>query len=165
MARAEVFIKITGAKQLVSTLNSLAPELRKTSEKAVLRAGAKPLVKKSQALAPVRTGSLKKSIGSNVRKNKDGIMTARVGPRAGFKGPSLGMKVHKKGKKAGQAYEAFVRPQNYSHLVEYGTSHSPAKSFIRAATVGASDEVLGAMANGLSSYLDKVARRVRRAAK
>jgi HK97 gp10 family phage protein len=154
-----------GAKELIRSLNELAPALKRSSEKAVLSAGARPIVARSKALAPVgKTGSLKKSIAQNVRMGKDGIRTVRIGPRADFKGPSLGMKVIKKGKRKGQTYESFVRPQNYSHLVEYGTSRTAARSFIRAGAAAAESETLSAMANGLSKHLDKVAARLRRKA-
>lgn len=163
-ANAEVFIKLGGAKEVNALLDKLTPEIRRTAEKAVLRAGARPVLVKSKSLIHDRTGSLQSSMAVNVKMGKDGIRTARIGPRAGFKGVWLGNQKYRKGPKKGQYRGVYAMPRHYSHMVEYGTAHSPAHSFIRAATVGAKDEVLSAMAKGLDSYLTKVAKRLARKA-
>lgn len=140
-------------------LADLPQELIKASESAVLRAGAKPIQTAAKAKAPVGTGLLKKSIGMRVKKTK-GIYTARVGPRKGFKGKPLG----KKKNKAGIETERFADPNKYSHLVEFGTSHSPAKPFIRPAIESAKGEVVAAMAAGLDKHLTRTVARLRRKA-
>lgn len=154
-------IKTTGLREMQRTLERLPKELLKSSESAVLRAGAKPIEKAAKAKAPSRTGLLKKSIGNRVKKGKDGITTARIGPRTGFKGKSLG----KRKNKQGVMTERFADPNKYSHLVEFGTSHSPAKPFIRPAIDSASGEVVEAMAQGLDKHLTRTAARLARKGK
>lgn len=172
-ANAQVFIRLHGAPEIVARLNALGENLQRTAEKAVLRAGAKPILQKARELVPVghgkhnKHGLLKKSLGVNVKMGADGRRTARIGPRAGkqygFKKTVIARKT-KNGRVAGQPYDKLFLPVFYSHLVEYGTAHSPAKSFIRAATVNAKDAVLAAMATGLDKYLDKYAARQARKA-
>ena len=64
-------------------------------------------------------------------------------------------------RKQGEPYEAFQIPSSYSHLVEYGTSHSAAKPFIRPAVDSTQGEVVGAMAAGLDTHLTKVVRKLK----
>lgn len=146
-------------RNIRASLDALPNELLRSSEKAVLRAGAKPIEKAAKAKAPVRDGTLKKSIGTNV-KTVNGVTSARVGPRTGVKGRSLGFRKNKKGVMT----ERFADPNKYSHLVEFGTSHSPAKPFIRPAIDTASGEVVDAMAAGLDKHLTRTVARLKRKA-
>jgi HK97 gp10 family phage protein len=153
-------VKITGLREMQRTLDRLPRELIKSSESAVLRAGAKPIEKAAKAKVPVGTGLLKKSIGNRVKK-VDGSTSARIGPRTGFKGRSLGMKKNK----AGVASEKFADPNKYSHLVEFGSSRSPAQPFIRPAIKAAQSQVMDAMAAGLDKHLTRTAARLARKGK
>ena len=62
--------------------------------------------------------------------------------------------------KAGQMVPDIRDPNKYSHLVEKGTSHSPAQPFIRPAMDSASGQVLEAMSAGLDKHLTRVAQRL-----
>lgn len=160
MNEGQFKLEFKGIRELVRNLESLPDKLQKSAEKAVLRAGASPIRKAAKAKAPSgkgpHAGLLKRSIGLSVKKVK-GITSARVGPKTGFR-VSLGMKIARKtkGKRVkGQPYEAFKDPSFYSHLVEYGTSHSAAKPFIRPAVDQTQSEVLSAMADGLDRHLTR----------
>ncbi len=152
-------VKITGMRELNRTLERLPKELIRSSENAVLRAGAKPIEKAAKAKVTTDTGLLKKAIGIRVKK-VNGVNSARIGPRTGFKGKSLGKRKDKKGVET----ERFQDPNKYSHLVEFGTSHSAAKPFIRPAIDTAQGQVVEAMGAGLEKHLDRTAARLRRKA-
>jgi HK97 gp10 family phage protein len=149
-------IQLVGVKELQRSMNALAPELMKSAERAVLRAGAAPILKaaKQNAQSSRDSGLLYKSLGVNVKKVR-GITDARIGPRTGMR-----QAVSRDGKPP-----RIANPANYSHLVEYGTSHSAAKPFIRPAVDSASPKVVDAMAQGLDKYLTRTAARLARRAK
>lgn len=161
-------IRLVGVREVQRTLDKLAPELMKSAERAVLRAGAKPILQAAKSKVPIvkkNGGLLKKSLGVNVKKVR-GVTDARIGPRFGFR-VSRGFAIARKdskNRKKGERYEAFANPVKYSHLVEYGTSRTAAKPFIRPAVESASPKVVDAMADGLSKHLDRVAARLARRA-
>ena len=142
-------MKLQGTKELNRAITRLAPELQRAAESAVLRAGAKPITQAAKAKAPIGKGKhkglLKKSIGSNVKKVR-GQTSARVGARTGWKVDEDGVKKD---------------PSKYSHLVEFGTSHSAAQPFIRPAVESTQSQVVGAMVDGYDKYLGRVVKRIR----
>jgi HK97 gp10 family phage protein len=142
MARLLTTMQLSGAKELQKTINSLLPELRKSAERAVLRAGAGPILSAAISGAKFKdeTGQLRKSLGISVRSIRKNI-TARVGPRSGF-GVTVNGKKH--------------NPVKYAHLVEFGTSHSSPHPFIRTAIESAKSESASAIADGLDKHLSKV---------
>jgi HK97 gp10 family phage protein len=159
MGAANLKIDIKGINAVKKTLEKLPEELRKSSQSAVLRAGGKPILKREKSKVPVADGLLKKSLG--IMLVGKGIKSAvKIGVRKGYKGRSLGFKESKRGKTKGQMTERFQDPSNYSHLVEFGTSHSAAKPFIRPAIDEAQGEVIDAMAAGLDKHLTRVAARL-----
>ncbi len=152
---AAAHIKID-TRGVIAALDRLPDALRKSAETAVLRAGAVPIRKaaKANAAKSKDTGLLQKSISLSV-KGKPGNRSARVGPAKGLR-----QKVTRTDKRTGKKYEEIADPNNYSHLVEYGTSHSPAKPFIRPAIDSAEGETLDAMTTGLEKHLTRVAARL-----
>lgn len=143
-------MKLTGVKGIERALNNLPDKMQKAGERAVLRAGAKPILTSSKTKVPSESGLLKKALGTSVRKVR-GIVTARVGARKG-----RGRMVTRKG------VTRFSDPVKYSHLVEYGTSHSSAKPFIRPAVEGSKGQIVDAMADGYSRYLHRTIKRLRK---
>lgn len=139
---------------VMKSLDDLLPQFRKSAERAVLRAGAKPILKAAKAKVPVNTGLLKKSLGVSVKANRDGWMSARVGPRKGFKSKN------KSGRKRGQAKGKTADAQEISWYVETGTPRARAQPFIRPAIDQAAGEVIDAMAAGLDQHLTRVAARL-----
>lgn len=148
-------VKITGMDSVRRNLRSLPKELMKSAETAVLRAGATPILKASKSMVPKDSGLLKKSLGLRVATLK-GQKSARVGPRTGMK-QTVSRKLPN-----GKTIQVLADPNKYSHLVEYGTSHSAAKPFIRPAIDQSEGQVIDAMAAGLDKHLDKVAAKLRR---
>jgi HK97 gp10 family phage protein len=100
------------------------------------------------------TGLLEKSIGLSVKK-VGGQKSARIGPRKGMR-----KEVTRTDQRTGKTYKEIADPNNYSHLVEYGTAHSAAKPFIRPAIDESQGEVITAMAAGLDKHLTRVAARL-----
>ena len=151
-------VDIRGLSQLLRNIDALPEKLRKSAETAVLRAGAVPIRKhaKSQAAKSKDSGLLMQSISLSVKKFK-GVTSARIGPRKGMR-----KKVTRTDERTGNTYEELADPNKYSHLVEFGTSHSAAKPFIRPAIDAAQGEVVNAMAAGLDKHLTRVAARLAR---
>jgi HK97 gp10 family phage protein len=149
-------------KAIEKALKKLPEELKRTTETAALRDGAKPILKAAKALAKSSedTGLLIKSLGINVRKGRSGstrgIYTARIGARGGF-GKIVG--TYKSGKKAGKPIRK--DPKYYAHLVELGTSHSQAKPFIRPAIESAKGQIVPGMAKGYERGLARAVQKLK----
>jgi len=142
-------MKLTGIKEMNRALSRLPDEMKRSGETAVLRAGAKPILKSAKGRVAIESGLLKKSLGTNVKKVR-GQTTARIGARKG-----RGKEVERDG------VTVFSDPTKYSHLVEYGTSHSSAKPFMRPAAESAGNEIVAAMAEGYEKYLHRAAKRIK----
>jgi HK97 gp10 family phage protein len=54
-----------------------------------------------------------------------------------------------------------ANPVKYANLVEYGTSRSPAKPFIRPAIESSQGAIIEGMANGYAKGMDKVIKKIR----
>lgn len=157
MSNSAVILDIKGLKDLQKTMSDLPQALQKSAETAVLRAGAVPIRKAAKGFAASSkdSGLLLKSIGISVKAVRGGGKSARIGPRKGMR-----QMVTRTDKRTGAKHQEMADPNNYSHLVEYGTSHSPAKPFIRPAIDASKDQVLTAMAGGLDKHLTRVAARL-----
>ena len=71
-----------------------------------LRAAAKPMIKAARSKVPVESGTLKKSLGTKIKKYKsDNVTVAIIGPRKGYSAEYQGKK---------------RVPYNYAHLVHDG---------------------------------------------
>ena len=148
--RNSTHIELKGVRDVMRALERLPDDLQRSAENSVLRAGAKPILKAAKLRTPQESGLLYESLGINVRKVR-GQRTARVGARNG-----RGRRVMRNGRMV------YSDPAKYSHLVEYGTSHSPARPFIRPAVESAGREVVGAMADGYRRHLTRAAKRLRK---
>jgi HK97 gp10 family phage protein len=142
-------VRVDGLRELRRSLAALPAELQRQSESSALREGMKPVLKTARALAPRDSGLLKKAIGLTVRKGKNGI-TSRVGARTGFR-----QQVARKGK------TVTADPSKYSHLVEYGTSHSAAKPFIRPAVESNESAITEGLAKGYEKGMEKAIAKVK----
>ena len=160
----QVTIDKQSLRNVMAALEKLPKEFQKSAEKAVLRAGGKPILKAAKAKVPVDTGNLKKSLGISVHANKQGWISARVGPRKGFKSAKslTGRKRERatKGKRSTWQERKMADAQEISWYVETGTPHSPAQPFIRPAIDSAANQVVEAMAAGLDKHLTRVAARL-----
>jgi HK97 gp10 family phage protein len=137
--------KIAGIAEMLNTIDALADDLK---------AGARHIEKaaKSMATHSKRTGRLVESIGLSVRKNKGGPYrgkyTARVGARSGF--ATIVMEGGKPKR---------IDPVKYAHLVEFGTSKTPAQPFIRPAIESTKSTVMGTMATALDKHIARALKR------
>jgi len=147
-------IKLSGMRELSKALDALPKELRRTVESSALRAGMAPVRKaaRSNLGRSKDTGLLQKSLGLTVKKTRKGQLTARVGARSGFTET-----VTRKGSNNPEK----ANPVKYSHLVEYGTSHSAAKPFIRPAVESSEGAMLKGIADGYDKGIDKVVKKIR----
>ena len=109
-------IEVSGLDEVLKKLKKLPERIQKNVLSGAIRASAKPIIKEARRLVPVRTGTLKKSIGVVKRRSEDkNIIHYSVTPRSGKK----------------QKYDGW-----YAHFVEFGTyaklDHPP-KSLPRGA--------------------------------
>lgn len=141
-------LRIDGIKELERALMKLPKELRDKSEKAALRGGAFLISKAAKSKVPVGRGFLKKAIGITVRKSK-GNLTGRV--RAKSKKTTITVNGKPK----------VINPAKYASLVEYGTSRTAARPFIRPAVEQSKDEVVSSMAEAFNKNLSKVVAKIR----
>ncbi len=154
-------LKLTGFKELENALLKLPSELSKVAEANALRYGMIPVRKTAQAITRSisDTGLLARSIGLTVRRvrkkgNAINRYTARVGARSGFR-VTVGTN-----KKTGRPI--VKDPTKYAHLVEYGTSHSAAKPFIRPALEANESAIIEGMERGYEIGLAKAVAKLRK---
>lgn len=108
MARkSDINFTLTGIDQLLKNLRQINAELAKRAPSAAVRAGSRIIINEARIRTPIKTGSLKKSIGLRIRKySRSNTLTGIIGPRSiPYATPS--------GKK---------NPAFYGHLVEFGTA-------------------------------------------
>lgn len=101
-----VSFKLRGAKELEQMLKALGPRVAIGMGGRAVRAGARPIIKDAKARVPKRTGELRRSIAA--QKQRGSAMPTVL---IGFRPPV----------------------SRRAHLVEFGTSHSAAKPFMRPA--------------------------------
>ena len=139
--------------EFIRQLEEFPEKFRKSAEKAVLSAGAKPILKAARAKVPVRSkggGTLKKSLGVKVYIGKKSS-AAYVGPRSGFayeKNVTGRRRDKGKGKK--------IDAQEVAFYQETGTPRHAAQPFIRPAIDSAQSSVLSAMAAEIDRQLTKI---------
>jgi len=103
-------VEVKGVDELIKKLQSLPEKIQKNVVTGSIRAAASMLVKEARLRAPKETGDLAKSIGIKKKRPKDrNIVFFTVAPRYKKKHGALG------------------------HLLEFGTSKTPAHPFMRPA--------------------------------
>jgi len=70
---------------LLKDLKKLSEKVQKRVVKGAIRASAKPIIQEAKALAPYKTGNLRKSIGVIKGKDKGTVVTYHISPRKGGK--------------------------------------------------------------------------------
>lgn len=140
----QVTVKNKGLNELVKKLDSLVdPKLADRRISNSMRSSAKDILTAAKTNVPVRHGFLQSALvitNKIIKSGKDrGLRSVRVGannrrvfqflkkesPRSNAFSLQLGNK-SKKDKTA-------MKPHKYLHLVEFGTKHSKASSFMRKA--------------------------------
>ena len=135
----KVEFSIKGAKEMEALLKKLGPVVASKIGDQALRAGAKVIVAEAKRLVPVRTGKLRDSIAIKVESKRKFGVPARL------------------------VLIGFERPTSFrAHFVEFGTSHSAAKPFMRPAMDAKAGEALEEMgrvlARGLAREAAKLAK-------
>jgi HK97 gp10 family phage protein len=97
-------------KELQAMLKELPDRIERRVVKNALNDAAAPILEDAQARAPILTGAVRASLRVVTRKTKTGF-TARVQTKDGD----------------------FVGNEFYASFHEYGSSHQPAKPFMRPA--------------------------------
>lgn len=126
--------EIKGLEQLISKLNNLPEKLEKKVIRAAVRKGAILVRDKAREKAPVKTGTLKKSIKIRSNKVANGIISFKIGPT--------------NDKKKGT--DVF-----YGRFIEFGTSKMAAKPFMRPALDESETEVLNVVIDNIKSKLEE----------
>jgi HK97 gp10 family phage protein len=131
VARREVWVEITGSREVMQRLFRMAQGARNKILSPAVAAAVKPIATHAKFMTPVRTGMLRRSIGWRViAYRRSGIVVGMIGPRTGFRTTRQGRVRTALGKR----YKATgINPTRYSHLVEFGTHRSRAKPFLRPA--------------------------------
>lgn len=122
-------VALEGFAELQALLKVLPARTEQNVVGVSLEAAAAPIERRARALAPVRSGALKKSITHALRKYKNRTMVI-IGPdKAYYDG---GQRLKK-----GASAKGKDRPANYAHLVEFGhiarngAENAKARKFIR----------------------------------
>lgn len=106
---------ISGFEKAIGTMKQLADRIERGGMRESLTKAARPMTKRVKSLAPTgTTGMLKKSIRSKV------VTSVRKHTVTIFIGPSR--KVNMYIDRFGNGNIKAVRPANYAHLVEFGTT-------------------------------------------
>lgn len=141
-------IKITGEKELRRRLNRLASAAQRKIVRPAVNVALTPVNKAAKAKAPVKTGTLKKSLGKRVKAyTRTGVVWGGIGPRSGFKWVD----------DKGHAHN----PVNYAQLVELGTQHSAAQPFLRPALDERKAEVLTTLNQKVNEGIQREIRRAK----
>lgn len=134
-------VKIHGLRELDKALNQLDLDIRKKASRDAGRAAMEPVKRRMEAFVPVDSGELKSTIKltstnapNRLKKEKKGAFL-RTSVQVG----------NKKRNKAGhQALQ-----------VEFGTSKTPAQSFVRRAIRGKEKSVFILFKHGLKAAIEK----------
>lgn len=140
MSRPDEY-KILGARELNGALTLLGPKIEKKLAKGAIRAGASIIAKEAKQLAPVRTGTLKKSIQVVARSRRVGDAVVSVAVRKGKRYRSRGM-------------DAW-----YAHLVEFGAKARGlrAQPFLRPALDAKKTEAFKAVGAYIARRISELA--------
>lgn len=155
----QIYARMKGVEELRGILKALPEEVRLGVLGDVCNEGTKPLESVIKNFAPVREGSLKKSISRVVRKYPQNYKAVGVvGPDRNF---------YRKGKrvKRGDDVRGADRPAKIAHLVEFGFTTKegtrvPAQPFMRPGTIAAESGIVEAMAKGATDGIEKARRKL-----
>lgn len=109
-----VKVKVEGAAELKKALEQLAPKLQRKVLRKALRAGARPILKRTKATAPVDQGLLKRALTIRALKTRKRglvgvkITTGRKAPHAHLVELGTAERRTKSGK-----YTGSVKPMNF----------------------------------------------------
>jgi HK97 gp10 family phage protein len=159
-------MRLEGFRQLQRTLQTLDRTTRGKIVRGAVSKAATPVLRDAKRrLVPghgYETGLLRKSLGRKAKQYRRTVFTQIIGPRRGFRvveRPDGDVSLQR-GTKADRAapVRAVIRnPVNYAHLVELGTSHSPAYPFLRPALESNRGRVLSIMRSEIGARIEREA--------
>jgi len=126
-------VEVKGFRELDSAFKKLPGEVSRKALKPALKAGAEVIEERAARNAPVRTGKLRDSM-MTILRTRAGELVASIGP----------------------SREAW-----YGHLVEFGTSRTAGRPFLRPAVDEGKGEIVGAVRVKLWDGIKKAARKLR----
>ena len=142
--------QITGLEDLQKGMKAIGRKLRTQIGQEAVVTALTPMVNAAQLYAgdSKETGALQESIGFKVRPYRRGnIIFGVVGPRKGFNKPDPSGK-------------GFRDPRKYAHLVEFGTSKTAAKPFMRPAFAATKDTMVRELGAVIGNRVSVEAKRV-----
>jgi len=153
-------IDLRGVPQLLAKFDRLTPAVQRSVLRGAVETGAKPLVAaiKAGAKQRRRTGQLATSIGVKVSATRSGWLTARIGPRQGFKVATVqrsrgsGRRKARRTDALGSERKSYIDPVRYAHLVEFGHGGphpAPPHPFMRPAFESAAQHAMIMLRNAL----------------
>lgn len=150
MGRASVKVQVDGLKPLLDKLAGMKRGVRNRVLRPAIRKAYRPVVQAAKALVPTDTGWLKKSLTAKVTTSRRaGVVTGIVGPRTKF------VKVFTTA--TGRQVKRWAT--KYAHLVEFGTTHSRAKSFLMAGFRTAKTQVESILRREIEEGIEREARK------
>ena len=144
---------VLGAKSLENILKELPDKVARKVVLAGLRAGATPIVKEMNRLAPRDSGLLATAGTSRTRKLGRGKSAPKV-VSIGFK-KTKQMVARKDRKKLQEE-----TPSRIAHLAEFGTEHSAPEPFIRPALDGKGQEAISRITEFMARGVEREARKL-----
>lgn len=159
-------VKIDGLKQLLKGLEEFKKSTQRSILERALKKAAKPVADTAKALAPVKTGKLKKSIGMKVIRNNAGkaaYAEAMKGGASKGEAAAAAREANSAARAAGNGPSALVRVQAtapHAHFVEWGTKHSGAHPFLGPAYLEGKKSVPVSIAADIKIEMEKSARRI-----
>jgi HK97 gp10 family phage protein len=161
-------VKIEGLKQLLSGLEEFKKSTQRSILERALKRAAKPVADTAKALAPVRTGKLRKSIGTKVIRSsagKSAYAEAMKGGASKAEAAAAAREANSAARAAGNGPSALVRVQaTAGHAIwnEFGARGGamPAHPFMGPALLEGKKKVPVSIAADLKIEMEKSARRI-----
>jgi HK97 gp10 family phage protein len=154
------FAQVEGFKELEEALLDLGEVGAEKTARAALRKAMEPVLAEAQRLVKKRTGLLYDALAITTRGyNGKGAITGAIATAGlmirSVKGGIKGVLPHGTHNVRGRAPD----PRRYWHLVEFGTSRTSPKPFIRPAFDGQLDAMLDRLRAQLKAKLERRRRR------
>jgi HK97 gp10 family phage protein len=130
---------VIGTEELIKSLDGLAQKIQNRILRQAITQGCNVLKRTAKELAPIDTGTLRKSLVSKVKTSKNNT-TGKIGGSPD--------KVTVDGKQ----HVAW----RYLHLVELGTTHSKAQPFLAPALAQEKDKVYNLIAQKIQEGIAKL---------
>ena len=150
-----------GHKTLERAFKALPQKMQKNTMRQAATFALTPCLKAAKAEAPERTGALKESLTKVVRGYaKDGLVIGLIGVEEGF----YRAYPIPPGDKHGPSRTGQQWPENYLHLVLWGTYDSEGDPFLQRAHKRTRNEMVARFRRKASKVILKDARKARQAA-